>query len=497
MPGIIDTVLQWASNRTQFISWGFNAAIKYAFPTLNEFKGLSDTQRDTFDTLTDENLKKCIKDGSEDNAKLILDVVKTSPKIETLFAKLDDVSHFDTLLKLSTEQIDTFLGINDDEVRKFAEGLAETKAKKLLDALKAHTDLGKLNKDQIETLTNIGDNDLFAHTITLAETDAKKLLDALKTTPELLHVWKVLETTKGDGATHLAKFLKLDSTEAKNYLDIITGKNDGTATATSSKRGNIKTKLVSLSDDEIKRFCSDFTTTNNNTNLNATLDYIDSHKDYLDYWALLPNATAKERASKELFLSIDCVKTSHVEQHVIGIVANTGAPRGGHHTGTLTYYIQNSGAKDTYIFNQANNIRFKPAQVQKPLNYDSTTPFPYTPPSLNPPDNIPAPPVEEVTPIEMERPNGTWGTKNVGSSMFPDTWSLKQIEAETALAYQKAQSNLATYYLLGNRYIVRDTNNTVNIAVCFGTTHANNLLLTATATAPIFNTKIKTSFPTY
>lgn len=417
-----------AQNKKKFKAQGLNAPIQNVVvqtpQVLPKFGNLSKSQRAVFENLTNETLKKQISDGVQKDAMTILSAIESNPKIETLFAKLEDVSHFGTFLTLSTEQVDTFLGIKDDEIRKFAEGLDDTKAKKLLDALKTNAELDKLDKNQIETLTNIADDDLFAHAITLAQAESKKLLDALKTTPELLHVWKVLETTKGDGAKHLAKFLKLDSTEAKNYLEIITGKNDGTATAASLTRGNIKTKLVSLSDDKVKQFLTDFKAadTEKLLALNTKSALIDIWKEvkHIDSTVI---ATTRNQIS---FLeSIDWLKNTTDGQHV-----------------TSHIFVGDLKLKSGVI-KGITGVHHKNAMKKQDTSTDTTGDVRATGGTI--------PLAGGFYQQLVEVYNGTTWKKKIGNggmaSFFPDTWTEEQVLEEIAFAELNAvyQNNINVF----------------------------------------------------
>jgi DNA-binding protein Fis len=280
----------------------------------------------------------------------------------------------------------------------------------------------------------------------------------------------------------LQAFCSLSATELKNYFD------------TTNHKPALKTAVKSLNANQLKQFSTDFTTANN-ANVKDTLDYLELHPTFLEYWSLLPSArtTAVERTSKNLFLSVDTVIKSDVAKHADGEI-NLGVAKGGHNIGTLTYKVA-----DGYIYSQSGNIRFTPAQVVTPNNYASTAPFPYTsPPSPPPPPaTIPAPDVKKTSRLEVLSPPSTWVAKtdslgiSIGSTMFPSTWDSKRIEAETALAYMKISDNPAGTKNPGNgnAYEVRDTDGNV-IRVCIGVVGASAFIPTVNR-----DTLIYTTFP--
>lgn len=167
------------------------------------------------------------------------------------------------------------------------------------------------------------------------EPHATAVINAIDANPDLLHVWTVLEQTAGDGATHFDKFLTLDATEAKNYLEIITGANDGSLTATALNRANIKAKLNTLPANKVKQFLSDFPAAQA-----AKLTDLDANDTLIDTWRdvqyLNPLNIANTRVNIQFLKSIQWMKNTgdgqKVQHHILAgdikYHKNTGAMTG-------------------------------------------------------------------------------------------------------------------------------------------------------------------------
>lgn len=266
---------------------------------------------------------------------------------------------------------------------------------------------------------------------------------------------------------YLREFGSLDAQNLEILRDLSTEELKGYFEATAGKPA-LKIEVRKLSNNPLKLFCSEFANPDQDTK--DTLTYLNAHPSYLEYWALLPNALPVERKNKKLYLAVDSVKTSQVSKHIEGEVPGHGRAVGGHFAGDLKYHAD--GAHQGYVKNTSDKLRFKPAWVTSPANYHTTAPFPYNPRPTDP-MTINAPAVRNTNEIEMNN-NGAWVAKTnihglkIGSSIFPNNWTLKQVEAETALACFKINANPGTAHVNANTYRVMDSAGTTRLQLFIG-----------------------------